>query len=346
MRATYNDEFCLGVDRLMDSSIKLFISWEELSLICKDPDLLSKKKKDLPGFTYKGNYVGNRKTECFTGDRSPYVVVDIDFDEKTNGISKDDVKKDPDVLFRVKDDINIIIMMLFPGYFFLKRSASGCGIHVVLRIEGIPSDLKTSREVEEIIFNNVSNILSGIKTTFKYKVDNSLKDGARHFFASYDKDLIFDPSYPSTKYNSSLQPKKKKQHEQQEYVVKPSDKILFEHYADYCKDHDVRLEHQQLLNLALIYFQLWIPKDVMEEDERKHFIQHFNKLNDRRKKDRPDSGEHYLYDIMDKCREASRNNSFEGKKVTVGTLRYYAKDMFKDKDELALLLEDVFKLKK
>src|SRR5665213_2416432 len=117
--------------------IPFYISWDELFNFTKtgiitDTNgrryLIPDAKEDRPMFTYKGNFGVRRNNTNFTGERSPYIAIDIDIDEKAAGLSKYSLTEEQRV--KASSDIDKLIDELSEGrrdFFFCKRTSSGCG---------------------------------------------------------------------------------------------------------------------------------------------------------------------------------------------------------------------------
>lgn len=314
MKTNYDEIYCLGVNlNKFKPEINNYCSWDELASSCKSGHILNgvvPKKDDMPGVTFKGDYGSYRSTEHFKGNRSPYIVVDIDFDEKTNGFAKADLKNNLEQFKKVSSDIDFIIEFLAEDYFFLKRSSSRCGIHFVIRMDGLPTDLYEAKGVEEMIFARIQSDINTFPLFFKYNVDLSMSSTSRVFYLSYDPNLIYNPNYKKAQMSIEWIKPATKPYSGKRITPTEYDKTVFINYANECELNHIRLEHTDIFKLSILYFQLW--KDESEE----HYISFFKKFNKERSITRKDAG--YLKRMMEEGKAANESNT--SRKIGMSTL--------------------------
>ncbi len=280
----YTETKCLGINMRTNPRITNYISWDQLVYRCRTGETIrGLDKLNTPGVTYKGDYGSYRDFAHFTGKRSPYIVIDIDFAEKKNGIDKKSAMASDAVRWRVLQDIEIMIECLTDGYFFLKRSSSKAGIHMVLRINGMPEDIEKAKSVELFFQQSVQNRIEAISSTlnFHYSVDESLQMTSSVFYMSTDPNLIYDPTRPMIEMKEEYLGTPKPVRIKTNVDPTEDDREIFAAYAQECVEQNIRLEHFEIYKLSIIYFLLW-PKGEIE-----HFVKLFDKFNARRAKDRP-----------------------------------------------------------
>lgn len=299
MSPHYDETYCLGINNDQFSpDIECYASWDELAHYCRTGKIRAggiPKKDSLPGVTYKGDYGNYREQSHFVGKRSPYVVIDIDFDEKKNGYIKSSLRDNPAIFKRVTEDLNMIKDELSPdGYFFLKRSTSGCGLHIVLRVIGLPEDLHGAASVEKMIFKHVQAAINMLPLHFKggYMVDDSLAAVTRVFFLSHDPELIYDPSFPPVQMKEEWLAPPVEPWEGVRMIPGAGERELFESFADKCLADRIRLQDSEIFNLSILYHQLWplYVDGVIDGDSQKRFKELFTKFNKERSRERPDRG--------------------------------------------------------
>ena len=304
MNTTYTSKYCLGHNKDQFSpQIEHYASWEELAKFCKDERSNGIIKDKLPGFTYKGDYSDKRDEKHFRGDRSEYVVVDIDFDENLNKMTKDEAKSNPLILFRIRDCVEIMVNGLCPGYFFLKRSTSSCGLHIVVRLTDMPADLEEAKRVERMVFKSFQAMLDDtfncMEGFYKFSVDFSLQSTSRVFFASHDPNLIYNPDYKkiSAKSPELIEPIKVKKFTKRSEPT-PDDAKIFEEFCIRSKEQGVRVQYLDVFKMSIIYHQIF-PSGT--ED---HFLKLLGAYNFHRAKSKPYGVIKFLKNMYYKMKDA------------------------------------------
>ena len=149
MQEHYSPQYPLGYnDNWRSPEIPFYLSWDEVAEATHTGTTtgadgkkyyLPEQKEDRPLITYKGDFGKRRSNDNFKGERSPYIVIDIDVDQKVSGLNKYNLTDEQRV--KVESDIEVMLDYLTGGkrdFFFCKRSTSGCGVHIVIKMEGVP----------------------------------------------------------------------------------------------------------------------------------------------------------------------------------------------------------------
>ncbi len=288
MNNCYTDEFPLGYCCSgYDADIITYLSWRELlhstrtgkviragrSTATAVVDLSTiKDKQDRPCVVYKGDYQSYRASDHFRGQRSQYVFLDVDFDEKRNGMSKSEAMSDPVRAKRILDEADLIefaISQALGGTFFCKRSSSRTGIHHVLRVSGMPVGLEDAQAIEKNVFAAIQGLVDHRLTTkYKFAVDTSAKSTARVIYLSHDPEAAYDPSvepspaaaFPVITEGSCMEySDTMKRRDPADY-----DRTRFKEIVFDAKRTRFRFEYQTLFELSILYFQLW-PEGKKEE---------------------------------------------------------------------------------
>ena len=149
MQEHYSPQYPLGYnDNWRSPEIPFYLSWDEVAEATHTGTTtgadgkkyyLPEQKEDRPLITYKGDFGKRRSNDNFKGERSPFIAIDIDVDQKVSGLNKYNLTDEQRV--KVESDIEVMLDYLTGGkrdFFFCKRSTSGCGVHIVIKMEGVP----------------------------------------------------------------------------------------------------------------------------------------------------------------------------------------------------------------
>lgn len=333
MRPEYSAEYPLGLNySKFNPEIELYLSWEELvettrTNIFTAPDgskyQISPNKDDKPLFTYKGDY-GNRRAKDNLKERSPYVGIDIDVDESASGVSKKNLTDEQRL--KAADDLELIISLLTDhknNFFFCKRSSSGCGLHIFIKLQDAPED-KIDR-YEKNIFLKVQEVLDDPEIQkllkYRYKVDMAMLSGSQALHINHDPSVIFNPekTTPAKFYPLKTEYGEGKVGEPGKVFIPREgtdyDRRMFLRFAKFIAINKIRMEYTQIMRLALIYFQLW------PEGSEEHFFEIFTKLNAERARVKSERNGRFVKNHYYNVRKNTAKE-VNGKRITVASLYY------------------------
>jgi hypothetical protein len=147
------------------------------STICeiRRPDIADndrkKLKEKLPIITFSGKFSGGHKGDNFTGERSGYVYIDVDY----------------------KDNVSLIesLPTIFYSIPFIKafwRSASGKGFSALAKI-----DWEKGTDNYEIEYRNAYNYIASLLLQWGIIADAACKNFSRCCYLSYDENITVVP---------------------------------------------------------------------------------------------------------------------------------------------------------
>ena len=157
--------------------------------------LIGKPKEELPLISCKGDFKKYQSNANFTGERSPYIILDFDLDEKASGIVKEKATDAQKLL--IDADFEMILQRLTDGkmkFFFLKRSHSGCGRHLVIKLDGAEPG-KMALYEDALMSAAQGRIDAMTDLSYNYKVDTMLKVLSQGLHLNHDPDAIYNPDY-------------------------------------------------------------------------------------------------------------------------------------------------------
>lgn len=338
---TYSDETPLGLTT-KTGMVTQYISWKQFADMCRTKPSASKDDFDKPGVTYKydlGQAPTTRRREDIRGKRSPYVVIDVDFDEKANNLIKKTLRSDnPEAFDRVQEDLDLIISSMAPDMskvMLLKRSNSGTGFHMVLRCSGWPDDTDSCSDAENAFFDKVDAVMRDIeynvrRFSFKYSVDHSLKSGTRVVYHSYDPHLIFNEDAPPVVDMSSVLVSPPQEHHSERATPDDTHRQRFEQLARTAYERKHRFQWEDLVRLTHVYFAFWNPDQPSHHngcvcESCSHFYKHIRMLNHGRAESKSDSERTRRDEALKLLRDGRRcyfSNALRRVGITT-FLRYY-----------------------
>lgn len=332
MRTEYSHDYPLGFNENKYSpEITRYLSWQELFEITRtniftDKDgkkyQLPESKDDKPLITYKGNYGIRRLKENLT-ERSPYVAIDIDIDEAVSSLNKKKLSNDDRQ--KAADDLEMITSILTDGkknFFFCKRTSSGCGLHIILKIVGV-QDGKMDL-YEKNIFLKIQESLDSPEIkhilSFRYKVDMAMLSDSQALHINHDPHAIFNPDKSiqatlyqlKTEYGEGLVG----QNETVFPIRLPNDvdRRMFLQFEKYCTANKIRIDYPCLRNLSIIFLILW-PEGTCED-----FFEKCKGFNEERSKNGTENKRFMLNLYKNLKRNTSRE--YKCKKISLGSLYY------------------------
>ena len=336
MQKTHSPEYPFGYNESkFNPKIPFYLSLAEVVEICRTNQiridgklyLLPDDKAKKPVFTYKGDYGNYRSNENFKGERSPYIGIDIDIIESC------DVKKSSltgEQRLQIDQDIALLRDFLSGelsggkrNIFFCKKSCSGCGLHIMLKLTDVPAGQTYLYERE--IFHKFQESINSIQPTlhFKYSVDDKMLSSAQGFHFSSDPEVICNPesSTPASHYTLTLKPEYGESGENPSSVAYTNrsadeiDRLNFTRFELFCKTKELRMSYQDIWRLSIIFLQIW-PDATCDE-----FSRQCAGFNSERSKKRGASSK-FFSGLYKSIKRNARNQEYKGMTVTVNSLLF------------------------
>ncbi len=276
-------------------------------------------------FTYKGNFGVRRNNTNFTGERSPYIAIDIDIDEKAAGLSKYSLTEEQRV--KASSDIDKLIDELSEGrrdFFFCKRTSSGCGLHIIIKMEGVPEGKFDYYEKE--IFSRFAVVLKKIEglglLNYSYNIDNAMLSKSQALHINPDPKVIYTPARlthaslykPTIEYGDEPTGDK----EQKVYpgrIPHEVDRKMFARFERFCLKNGIRMSYDQIYRLSLIFLELWPEATVRQ------YMDGCKGFNEERARQKHESSTKFFITEYRNIKKAL-GKTYEGKKITVDSLHY------------------------
>jgi hypothetical protein len=281
MQPHYSPDFPLGYNANRKSpQIPYYCSWDELVSFTRTGNVtdisstqyyIPEEKAEKPLFTFKGDFGAHRCNSNFKGERSPYIGIDIDIDEKASGLSKYALTDEQKV--KTDADINKLLDELTHGkfdFFFCKRTSSGCGLHIIIKLVDVPDGKFNFYEKE--IFSLLEQALEQISPVLNYRyiVDRAMLNTSQALHINYDPNVIYNPGRTTSATMYKITPEYGEDKDEDVHPVRlphELDRIMFLRFVRFCSQKRIRLEYVDLFRLSLIFFQLWpeaTPAEFME----------------------------------------------------------------------------------
>ncbi len=316
--------------------IPFYFSWDELATFTRTGIIANSEgktfyipdeKSEKPLFTYKGNFGTRRSNANFTGERSPYVAVDIDIDEKASGVQKYALTDEQKV--KAAADINTLLDELSEqkrDFFFCKRTSSGCGLHIIINLVDVPEGKFDLYEKE--IFSVFAHKLKEIEPLLKYRysVDSAMLTKSQGLHINKDPHVIYTPGRITSASMYKLTPEYGEDGMDTEQKIYPTrlpheiDRRMFARFERFCAKDRIRLRQPDLFRLSLIFFQLW-PDATLHD-----FIDKCAGFNEVRARDKHEAKAHFFLNSYKNFKQAV-DKPYAGKKITPDSL-YYIMNQF------------------
>ena len=332
MNTSYTPACPLGFNEdRKNPHIPFYFSWDELAMFTSTGIITNSEgktfyipdeKSEKPLFTYKGNFGTRRSNTNFTGERSPYVAVDIDIDEKASAVHKYALTDEQKV--KAAADINTLLNELSGGkrdFFFCKRTSSGCGLHIIINLVDVPEGKFDLYEKE--IFSVFAHKLKEIKPllNYHYSVDAAMLTKSQGLHVNKDPHVIYTPARSTSASMYNLTPEYGEEGKDTDQKIYPTrlpheiDRRMFARFEQFCSKEHVRLRQPDLFRLSLIFFQLW-PDAALHD-----LIEKCAGFNEERAKDKHESNADFFRNGYKNFKNAL-GKTYAGKKITPDSLYY------------------------
>ncbi|MGP8214853.1 MAG: DEAD/DEAH box helicase family protein [Bacteroidia bacterium] len=330
MQEHYSAQYPLGYnDNWHSPEIPFYLSWDEVAEATYTGTItgtdgkkyyLPEQKEDRPLITYKGDFGKHRSNDNFKGERSPYIVIDIDIDQKASGLKKYNLTDEQRV--KVESDIEVMLDYLTAGkrdFFFCKKSTSGCGLHVVVKLEGVPEGQVALYEREIIHqFNKALNEMGGLYYT--YMADPAMMRLSQALGLSKDEKAIYNPGRvtPASMYNPTPEYGEQTDGAQIAYhtrTIHRFDRLSFVRFGKYCQKEGKRLPYEDIFRLSLIFMQLW-PEATPSE-----YVEQMAGFNEARAKEHAENSMKFLLNEYKKVKKAV-SKTYKGNHIGINSLYF------------------------
>ena len=284
--------------------------------------LIGKPKEELPLISCKGDFKKYQSNANFTGERSPYIILDFDLDEKASGIVKEKATDAQKLL--IDADFEMILQRLTDGkmkFFFLKRSHSGCGRHLVIKLDGAEPG-KMALYEDALMSAAQGRIDAMTDLSYNYKVDTMLKVLSQGLHLNHDPDAIYNPDYSTpaslielpdyhADYSGTT-------NQTPQRAANNIDRDLFARLGAFCGRKKIRLSYGDIFRIGLIWHCIY-TKGTCDE-----FVTAMLGYNEARSRERGNS-EKFLRQLYTDLKKS--NASYKGKRVTIDSLYYYLEQL-------------------